>query len=163
MLQMCRAGNGQGFMPSIDLLQETRDPYLHQMQYGIYSTKNMNDFMQALNDLQSFLLGGTPFVIVFLCGLIFGYVVKSIPFITNRIIPLLVVVMCSILFRFTEKIADDDFQKWYKPEIRLYMIGGLIGFASWIAHNKYLKKWVDEKWFNGNNGNGQEKPDQNKT
>lgn len=101
------------------------------------------------------LMGASPFLVVFMCGVVFGYAVKSIPFINNKVIPLLVIILCSILFRYSQKVTDADCQNWYNPEMRLYMIGGLIGFASWIAHNKYLKKWIDDRWFNGKNGGDQ--------
>ena len=105
--------------------------------------------METLTDLQNFLMGAGPFALTFFCGIVAGYLIKSMPFITNQLIPLLVVLACSFIFRFTQKVSLEDHQQWFNPEFRLYLVGGLIGFATWIAHNKFLKKWIDDR-FGGN-------------
>jgi hypothetical protein len=100
--------------------------------------------METLEDLKTFLMGAGPLTLVFTASIALGYMLKTLPVFPNYLIPWVCVAFSSCALRFTQKITEEDCQKWFMPELRLYIVGALVGFAAWIAHNRFLKNWIDK-------------------
>src|SRR5689334_20255306 len=101
--------------------------------------------MENFEDIKTFLLESDPFTIVFLASISFGYLVKTLPLVPSYLIAKLCVTVASLLFRYSQKIEQQDFQEWFNPALRLYIVGALIGFAAWNTHNRFLKKLIDSR------------------
>jgi hypothetical protein len=100
------------------------------------------DILQIINDAVSQLLKLTPEVLLgaFIVG--FGYVLRGIKWINNSAIPFVCCVAGAVIYPFIAKPGQAD-PVLAHPFVRLAMIGFLIGFLSWIFHDKLLSRFED--------------------
>lgn len=102
--------------------------------------------MNELVKLNDQLWGAPAGVLVAIFSITLGYVLKATPF-NNHYIPLIVVVVCTAGFMLSAPVQTPD------VPLRIYltrnfMIGFIIGGATWLFHAQILKRWVDPKFFN---------------
>lgn len=91
-----------------------------------------------LNDT---LLGLPALPLVFLACIVFGYVLKAIPFYSNRYIPLGVFAFGVLAYLLITPIQSKvDFG-------RAIMLGMIAAGAGWFAHRRWVSKWIDDKLF----------------
>ncbi len=79
---------------------------------------------------------------------VFGYVLKGLPFIPNRTIPAIVILAGGIinpLLSPVGKVPPDV----GSPILHLALQGIIAGFVAWVFHNKLLSKWIDPALFKG--------------
>lgn len=103
--------------------------------------------MNTILDLNEKLWGAPSGVLVILFAVMLGYLLKTLPFVNNRYIPLAVVCFCTALFMFVAPARTPDMA------IRIYIgrnfiIGALLGFIAWTFHAQILRRWIDPKLFN---------------
>lgn len=119
------------------------------------------DAPQILKDLFVQLTSATPEVLLAVWAIVFGYVLKGIPIIPNRAIPASVVAVCMVIYPF---LIEENVKAPYTmkhPQVRLVVIGAVIGFIAWAAHALLLKKYLDPLLLKMSNGNGKpEEPTQ---
>lgn len=100
-------------------------------------------------------LGPIPLTVV--VGLIFGLMLKSIFIgfgiqkIHKVLIPVAIISTCSCTFwALTDpsEVASAPFTMRY-PQIRIFIVGALLGFGSIVIHQRFLKDSKVERWLTG--------------
>lgn len=84
---------------------------------------------------------------------IFGYIIRKIPQINNKFIPLICPFLGMVIYPLlanTESVSGDV----KNPIIGLFIIGFALGFISWAVHKALLKGLEEKfpslkKWLNG--------------
>jgi hypothetical protein len=99
--------------------------------------------MDFISDLFSQLTALGPEMLVALIVIVLGYVLRFIPAVPNRVIPLACIVLGGVLYPLLGPVPKPDAAIRH-PMIRLALIGILIGFLAWIGHNKFLKPIEDK-------------------
>jgi hypothetical protein len=102
--------------------------------------------MDFVSDLFSQLTALGPEMLVALIVIVLGYVLRFIPAVPNRFIPLACIVLGGILYPLLAPLPKADLAVRH-PMTRLALIGILIGFLAWIGHNKFLKPIEDKVPF----------------
>lgn len=106
----------------------------------------MNYLIQINDHLQHAPVG----VLAMLFSIAMGYVLKSLPFINNKIIPAIVVPVTSFAYTSIQfslwTIKDDAHPISYIP-LNL-MLGFIYGAMAWFCHAQILRRWIDPKLFN---------------
>lgn len=106
-------------------------------------TQSWIEYLLTLNDK---LLGlpGLPLVILF--GICIGYAIKGFPKISNSLIPLIVMVSCSLAYLLLclGQIPVGLRGVEVVSMVFRYFVLGLIGGAvAWLLHNKLLKRFEE--------------------
>jgi hypothetical protein len=105
--------------------------------------------MDFLSDLFSQLTALGPEMLVALIVIVLGYVLRWIPQFPNRLIPIACIFLGGILYPLLGPVPKPDAAIRH-PMIRLVLVGILIGFISWVSHNKFLKPLEDKcPWLKG--------------
>lgn len=109
---------------------------------------NMNELLK-LNDE---LYGAPSGVLLVIFAIALGYLLKTVPMFNPKLIPLVVVAICTVGFMLIApaRPADMAFRIYIG---RNFIIGFVIGFAAWTFHAQILKRWIDPKIFAENNNN----------
>ncbi len=100
--------------------------------------------MQYANELINTLskLGPEAFCVV--ACIAFGYVVKLVPYISNKLIPSLCIAAGPAIYPFltdASRVSPDSQQ----PIVRIVMTGLILGVVAWMIHNTVI--WRVEKWL----------------
>lgn len=99
----------------------------------------VEDIVKTLSSLS----GGALTVIV--C-IVIGYVVKLTRRIRNRWIPLIVLAVGMLFYPLVSSRADQP-PELNNPLIRQIGLGLVLGCASWLIHQGFLRKILDSKMF----------------
>jgi hypothetical protein len=103
--------------------------------------------MNGLLKLNDQLWGAPSGVLVILFAIMLGYLLKTLPFVNNRYIPLTVVVFCTTAFMIIAPAHSPDMaERIYIG--RNFIIGAILGFTAWTFHAQILRRWIDPKFFN---------------
>lgn len=112
---------------------------------------------EVAQDIGIALMSLGPIPLTVLVGLIFGLMLKSI-FVGVGIekahkilIPLFIICVCSFTFwALTDpsEVASAPFTMRY-PEIRIFIVGALLGFGSIVIHQRFIKDSKIERWVTG--------------
>lgn len=103
-------------------------------------TNEINIYFQKAVEVNNALVGAPALVVVFIGCIVFGYVVKAIPFIPNRYIPL-----CNFAFGIGAYLAMTA----GKSIMRETILGMIASASAWVVHYKFLRKWIDDRLFSG--------------
>ena len=93
--------------------------------------------MDFFNDLIAQLTSLGPEALVGLIIIVAGYVIRLLPWPPGRWIPVLCLVLGAVLYPLLAKPGPADLAVRH-PAVRQVLVGFLIGFLSWIGHNKFL-------------------------
>lgn len=105
------------------------------------------------------LWGAPSGVLVVLFAVALGYLLKTLPGVNNRYIPLTVVAFCTVAFMLVAPPrAADMVVRIYL--VRNFLIGFILGFLAWAFHAQILKRWVDPKIFKPSDNNQPQPPTQ---
>lgn len=112
------------------------------------SVKTLTD-MDTLKELLELLhtLYGLPgYALVFLTCVVFGYLVKAGRWLPNHQIPLLIFLWGTIwnLLLADTREPGSSLRLWLARNL---ILGFLIAGLAWLAHNRWLKGWLDPKLF----------------
>lgn len=107
------------------------------------------DTLKEIFDLLHTLYGLPGYVLVYLSCIAFGYLAKAVKFVPNDKIPLLIFLWGTVwnLLLADAKAPDASLRLWVARNL---MIGFLIAGVAWWTHARYLKKWIDARWFPAN-------------
>ena len=99
--------------------------------------------MEELNSLEMLKTVG-PMGMLALFLLAMGRVAKALPFLGNKYIPVVVILLGMGIYPF---IAESGSIAWDVPHIGLYnaLVGAVIGTAAITFYDKLIKKWVEKK------------------
>lgn len=96
--------------------------------------ENSIDYLQKLE-------GAPAIVLVALCGIVLGYVLKRFKRFPNDGIPVAVILFGGVLYPLIADANNDlTLRVWL---VRNVIIGLIINFVAWIFHNKLLKRFLD--------------------
>lgn len=117
---------------------------------------------EVAQDIGIALMSLGPIPLTVLVGLIFGLMLKSI-FVGVGIekahkvlIPLIIICICSFTFwALTDpsEVASAPFTMRY-PQIRIFIVGALLGFGSIVIHQRFVKDSKFERWVTGETVDG---------
>lgn len=89
-----------------------------------------------------------PFALTVLACLIAGFLVKTVSFVPNKLIPLVTFLVASAVYLSLGNPADAPYEMRH-PWVRHLAIGGAAWVTAWVIYAKFLKGLNMDKLFNG--------------
>ena len=99
--------------------------------------------MDTLLKINDQLMNAPAGVLVALFAIALGYILKGADFFPNSRIPLVVVLVCAVVF--PALLYSSDHQG--SNVLRNIIVGFIIGFVAWTLHARILSRWLDPKLF----------------
>lgn len=87
-----------------------------------------------------------PFALTVLCVIIVGYALKFAPKFPNNWIPFFSFVTGATIYVLLSDPSDAPFTMRY-PIVRHGIMGLAAAAVAWIIHWKFLRDWIDDKYF----------------
>lgn len=102
--------------------------------------------MDTINDIITQIKGLSPELLVGAVVIIIGYVLRSVKKFPNEAIPLCCVLLGAVVYPLLVPIPAGV----KGAAVHAVMLGLLIGFLAWIAHDKLISKIEDKiPWLSG--------------
>ena len=95
----------------------------------------------ALKDFLSQLLNATPEMFCIACLIALGYALKYIPWVSNRFIPAILLVVSIACYPLIAENSHAPYTMRY-PLVRQMMIGVVLWFIAWALHGLVIKRVV---------------------